>query len=133
MQITQTEGSISISLIVQCNDFFYILGMERTEEEVDMDMKDALQYVHDCPGMWKEAKHVFKAEHVIMVGLEKYLNPREFTAAAAVIRSSNPLLKPHQLNLQFSINVAEWKLTCSCKAGSSKCKHIGATLFYILK
>lgn len=101
--------------------------------DVDVEMSNVLEYVKDCPGMWKEAKHVYNAEHVCSVGVDKYKAANEFTAIAAVFRSSNPLLKPHQLRLEFKKSVNDWKLSCSCKAGSSKCKHIGATLFYMLK
>lgn len=103
-----------------------------SENSIVVDMEDVLLYIGQCPQMIKEAKLVRVADHIVFVGLSAYTDIKHFHVVAGVIRSSNPNMPPHEIKMNFVKDYADWVFNCSCKAGSGRCKHIGAILFHLM-
>nr|XP_029731017.1 uncharacterized protein LOC109417047 isoform X2 [Aedes albopictus] len=99
----------------------------REDIRVDITLVDILDYVGDSVRPVREGCAVFDAGHVVCIG---YTDRTDYSVAFCgyVLQSSNPGLIPHKTNLTISTNVSKWVCICSCKAGTSRCKHIIACL-----
>lgn len=96
---------------------------------VEVSLYDILGYLGERSRPLKEGEEVFNAGHIILCGLEA-LNSRKIRALC--LQTSSLTSRPHEITLELSDQVKEWKCGCSCKAGmSGTCKHIVATLIYI--
>ncbi|XP_062549688.1 uncharacterized protein LOC134214292 [Armigeres subalbatus] len=102
------------------------------DRDVEVTIVDILDYVGDSVRPIKEGFAVFNANHIVCLGYRTF-NSSNVHITAYVTQSSHPGHSPHQVNLNLGSSVDDWKLGCSCKAGTAKCKHIIACLLHIEK
>lgn len=98
--------------------------------DVDISLSDILDYVGDSVRPIREGLAVMEANHIVCMGYTKKDGP--FTHVKGfVLQSSHPADRPHEVQLKLSGDNQMWDLTCSCKAGTRRCKHIIACLLQI--
>ncbi|XP_055604791.1 uncharacterized protein LOC129753023 [Uranotaenia lowii] len=97
---------------------------------IEIDMVDVLDYVGDSVRPIREGSAVFEANHVLLIGYREKTD--EFIKLTGyVTQTSHPNAVPHQIQLKLTHSISSWILSCSCKAGTGKCKHIIACLLFL--
>ncbi|XP_065082749.1 uncharacterized protein LOC135705104 [Ochlerotatus camptorhynchus] len=103
-----------------------------SEREVQITIVDVLDYVGESVRPIKEGYAVFAANHIVCIGWRK-CDTEWIDILAYVTQSSHPGQTPHTVNMRIYSDISQWALKCSCKAGTSKCKHIVACLLHAEK
>ena len=79
-----------------------------------------------------QGEKIINSNHIVCCGKTKE-NEESFTLKAWCISTSNLRGDPHTINGEISNNGKVLSMQCSCKAESSRCKHIVGTLLYCYK
>ncbi|XP_065089392.1 uncharacterized protein LOC135710673 [Ochlerotatus camptorhynchus] len=99
----------------------------RDDIRVNITLVDILDYVGDSVRPIREGCAVFDAGHVVCIGYTEKADCA-VTYCGYVLQSSHPGQIPHKTSLTISADVSKWVCICSCKAGTSRCKHIIASM-----
>lgn len=102
--------------------------------EIGISIIDILDYVGESVRPIKEGYAVYAADHIVCIGYrENRRNDMLTEVIGYVTQTSHPGLAPHEVILWVGRDIPDWRLKCSCKAGTGKCKHIVACLLHIEK
>lgn len=109
---------------------FRLVPEPQIEVDVHINLVDILDYVGDSVRPIREGLSVLEAQHIVCLG---YTTKSATTmhAKGFVLQSSHPAERPHEINLKLPYDNTMWDLSCSCKAGTKRCKHIIACLLQI--
>ncbi|XP_062534733.1 uncharacterized protein LOC134203882 [Armigeres subalbatus] len=98
--------------------------------KVTISLGQVFDYVGDSVRPLREGQNVFDSGHIVCIGYTKKLQDY-LELTAYVLQSSHPADVPHELRLKIGSDYRKWSLCCSCKAGTSRCKHIIACLLHL--
>ena len=106
--------------------------MSRTAE-LSLAVKEICRYGACTPDSrnFQEGEKVINAGHILVIGKRPSSNPAVYQIYALVLKTSALYDEPHKIEGSIekkSLQIQSF--TCSCKAGSDKCKHILAVLMH---
>ncbi|XP_046396033.1 uncharacterized protein LOC124163281 [Ischnura elegans] len=98
-----------------------------------LDLSDVFTYVGDFKRPFVEGDAILKANHIVELGVLK--NEVDLVEVMALcLQTSNINGQPHEINITIRGNgKKEIQGTCSCKAGTGKCKHVAAVCLQLCK
>lgn len=97
-----------------------------------VDLTDVFDYAAGGSRLVVEGERVFKAGHLLIVGVQE-IHDDGFSVFSTCLQSSSPSSEPHTIKICTKNLFPEWSFVCSCKAGKGKCKHVMAVLYHLLK
>ncbi|XP_062558003.1 uncharacterized protein LOC134222876 [Armigeres subalbatus] len=99
---------------------------------VTVDLTNVFDYAAGGSRLVVEGERVYKAGHLLIVGVEE-IHQDGVRIFSTCLQSSSPSSEPHTIRIRTRCSFPEWSFQCSCKAGMGKCKHVMAVLYYLLK
>lgn len=99
--------------------------------EAAVELFDIITYVGSGERPFVEGAAILKAKHIMECGVVSRTE-QDFKVLGLCLQSSNLYSKPHEVHVSVNATASpKISGTCSCKAGSGKCKHFVAVLLYL--
>ncbi|KAK4887375.1 hypothetical protein RN001_003646 [Aquatica leii] len=97
-----------------------------------IEMVDIMELVGDFKRPYIEGSAILKAKHIVECGIIKN-SESEQQIAALCLQTSNLNGIPHEVRINITKNIDDKVITvsCTCKAGTGKCKHVVAVCMYL--
>jgi SWIM zinc finger len=112
-----------------CYCFCILLSFVMFEAAVDL--FEIMKYVGSGERPFVEGEAILKAKHIMECGLTSRTE-QEFRVLGLCLQSSHLNSRPHEIKIWVKATASpKISGTCSCKAGSGKCKHIVAVLLFL--
>lgn len=100
-----------------------------------LEILDIMEYVGETKRAFVEGTEILKCGHIVEIGIKEYTE-KKLIIIALCLQTSNINGHPHEVLITKIINednLVKINGTCTCKAGTGKCKHVVGVLLKLQK